>query len=185
MNPFILLIYERGARMKGAQVLTTITILALSVTMALAVQAGPFGSGPRGHGPGGFQGLLALGQLDLSAPQRQAVSDIFNKYADDRVQAREGVQVARQRMAALMTADAFDEAAIRQGFQGTSAAMEEAVVLRARMFAEIKGVLDPDQLEQLAEIQHNREERMAPKKRHRGFGFRHSGRDTWLPTDSE
>ena len=163
--------------------LTTICILALSVTMALAAQDGEFGGGRRGHVPGGFHGFPALRQLDLSAPQKQAVSDIFKKYADDRHQAREGVQAARQRMAALMTADTFDEAAIRQRFQETAAAMEEAVVLRARMFAEIKGVLNPDQLKELAEREHNRQERMAQRKRHRGC--RHAVRDPWLPMDSE
>lgn len=169
--------------MKGAQVLTTIGILALSVTMALAAQVGPFGSGHRVHGPGGFYGFSALRQLDLSAPQKQAISDIFKKYADDQHQAREGVQVARQRMVALMRADEFDEAAIRKSFQETSSAMEDAVVLRARMFAEIKGVLDPDQLEQLTEIEHDRQERMAQGKKHRRV--RHTARDTWEPTDSE
>jgi protein CpxP len=169
--------------MKRAKVLTMVCILALSVFMALSAQAGPFGGGHRGQGPGGFHGLQALRQLDLSVDQKQAVSDIFKKYAADRDKARESVQAARQRMVALMRADKFDEAAIRQSFHETSAAMEEAVVLRARMFAEIKGVLDPDQRKQLAEIQHNREERMEQRKEHWKSG--QHGRDGWWQKDSE
>lgn len=170
--------------MKRAKVLTTVCILSLSFIMALAAQAAPFGGGHEGHGPGGgFHGFPALLQLDLSVDQKQAVSEIFKKYADDRDKARQSVLAARQRMAAQMRADKFDEAAIRQSFQKTSAAREEAVVLRARMFAEIKGVLDPDQLKQLAEIRHNREERMAQRKEH--MKFRRPGRDGRWQTDCE
>ncbi len=170
--------------MKRAKILTTVCILALSVTVVLAAHAGPFGGGHRGHGPeGGFHGMRALMQLDLSADQKHAVSDILKKYEKDQDKARDSVQERRQQMAALMTAEDFNEAAIRQTFQQTSAAMEEAVVLRARMFADIKGILNGDQLEQLAEMQQNREERMAQRKKHREF--KRAVLETWLQTDSE
>jgi len=170
--------------MKRVKVLTTVCILALSFIMALAAQAGPSGGGQEGHGPaGGFHGLLALRQLDLSDDQKLAVSDILKKYAGDLDKARESMQAGRQRMAALVLTDEFDEAAIRQAFQETSADMEEAVVLRAKIFAEIKAVLTAEQLEQLADMQRNREERMAQRKKH--GKFRHAERDTWLQTDSE
>ena len=170
--------------MKRAKVLTMVCILALSFIMALAAQAGPFGGGHEGHGQGGgFHGLWALRQLDLSDDQKHAVSDILEKYAGDQNKARESMQAGRQQMAALMMADAFDEAAIRQTFQETSAAMEETVVLRARIFAEIKAVLTAEQLEQLAEVQSSQEERMLQRKKHRAF--RHPEHDTWLQTESE
>jgi protein CpxP len=169
--------------MKRAKILTTLCILALSVTMALAAQARPFGGGHKGQGPGGFHGMRVLMQLDLSSDQKRAVLDILKKYEQDQDKARESAQERRQQMAALMTADEFNEAAIRQTFQETSAAMEEAVVLRARMFAEIRSVLDADQLDQLADMEQNREERMAQRKKHRDF--KRALPETWLQTDSE
>ena len=170
--------------MKRVNVLTTVCILALSITMVLAAQAGPFGGGHKGHGPeGGFHGMRALMQLDLSVDQKHAVYDILKKYVKDQDKTWDSVQERRQRMATLMTAEEFNEAAIRQTFQQTSAAKEEAVVLRAKMFAEIRSVLNDDQLEQLAAMRQNREEKMAQRKKHREF--KHAVLETWLQTDSE
>jgi len=170
--------------MKRVKVLTTVCVLALSVIMALAAQAGSFGGGHNGQGSdGGFPELRALRQLDLSDSQRQAVSDVLKKYATDQNKARDSVQAGRQQMAALMMADEFDEAAIRQTFQESVAVMEEAVVLRARIFAEIKAVLNDDQLARLTELQRIREERMAQRKKE--GKSRHAVPDTWLQTESK
>jgi Spy/CpxP family protein refolding chaperone len=175
--------YVRGATMKRAKMLTIICILALSVIVALAAQAGQFGWDHNGHGTAGFYGLRVLRQLDLSDQQKEVVSDILKKYAEGQDKVRESVQAGRQQMAALMMADEFDETSIRQTFQETSAAMEEAVVLRARIFAEIKAVLNDDQRAQLIEMQRNREERMAQRKRH--GKSRRADHDTSLQRESE
>lgn len=169
--------------MRRSKVLATVCILALSITVALAAQARPFGGGQKGHGPGGFHGMRLLMALGLSSDQKQAVADIIKKYEQDQDKARESMQERRLPIAALMTADEFNEAAIRQTFQESSAIMEEVVVLRARMYAEIKSVLDADQLEQLAGMEQKREERMAQRKKHRDF--KHARHQTWLQTDSE
>jgi Spy/CpxP family protein refolding chaperone len=152
--------------------------------MALTAQAGPFGGGHNGHGPEcGFHPMRALMQLDLSSDQKLAVYDILKKYEKDQEKAQDSVQERRQQMATQMRADELNEAAIRQTFQETSAAMEYAVVLRARMFAEIKSVLNYEQREQLAEMQQHRGEKMAQRQKQREF--KRAVLETWLQTDSE
>jgi Spy/CpxP family protein refolding chaperone len=169
--------------MKRAKILTTVCVLALSVTMVLAAQAGPFGGSHKGYGPGGFHGMRALMQLDLSADQKQSVYAILKKYEQDQEKARDSVHEKRQQMAILMRTEELNEAAIRQTFQETSAAMEEAVVLRARMFAEIRSELNDEQRDQLAEMCQNRRERTAQRKTHREF--KRAVLETWLQTDSD
>ena len=170
--------------MKRAKILTTVCILSLSLTVALAAQAGPFRGGHRGHGPeGGFHPMRALMQLDLAADQKQSIYDILKKYEQDQDKARESMQERRQQMGGLMTAEELDEAAIRRTLQQTSAAMEDAVVLRAKMFAEIRSVLNTEQQEQLAEMRRHRGERMAQRNKHREFKC--SMLETWLQTGSE
>jgi Spy/CpxP family protein refolding chaperone len=170
--------------MKRGKLLTTVCILALSVSVALTAQAGPFGGGPNGHGPEcGFHPMRALMQLDLSVDQKHAVYDILQKYEKDQEKAWDSVQERRQQMATQMRADEVNEAAIRQTFQETSAAREYAVVLRARMFAEIRSVLNDEQREQLAEMQQNRGERMAHRQKQRQF--KRAVLKTWLQMDSD
>jgi Spy/CpxP family protein refolding chaperone len=170
--------------MKRGKLLTTVCILALSVSVALTAQAGPFGGGQRGHGPGGgLHGMQVLMQLDLSSDQKHAVYDILKKYEPEQEKARDSVHGKRQQMAGLMWAEEVNEEAIRQTFRETTAATEEAVVLRARMFAEIRSVLNDEQREQLAEIQQNKGERMAHRQKQRQF--KRAVLKTWLQMDSE
>lgn len=170
--------------MKRVKLLTTVCVLALSFIMALTAQAGPFCGGQRGHGPGGgLHGIQVLMQLDLSSDQKHAVYDILKKYEPEHEKVRENMQERRQRMAGLMWAEEVNEKAIRQTFQETSAAKEEAVVLRAKMFAEIRAVLNDEQLEQLTEKRQKRVQRMTDRKKHREF--KRAVLETWLQTDNE
>ena len=103
-------IHKRGVTMKRAKILTTVCILSLSLTVALAAQAGPFRGGHRGHGPeGGFHPMRALMQLDLAADQKQSIYDILKKYEQDQDKARESMQERRQQMGGLMTAEELDK----------------------------------------------------------------------------
>ena len=170
--------------MKRVKLLTTLCVLALSFSMVLTAQAGPSRGGRQGHGPGdGLHGMQALMQLDLSVDQKQAVYDILKKYEPEQEKIRKNMQERRQKMAILMWAEEVNEAAIRETFQETSAAMEEAVVLRAKIFGEIRTVLNDEQVEQLTEMRQSRQHRMEDRKKHREF--KRVVLETWLQTDSE
>jgi hypothetical protein len=74
----------------------------------------------------------------------------------------------------------FDEEKVRQAFQQISPLLEEAIVLKAKLMAEIKPVLNPDQLALLKQRRSEHPERMKKKMQ-----FRECMVDTWLQMDTE
>ena len=108
--------------------------------------AGPLG-GPRGlmGGPMGGMMLPGLGQLNLTDAQKEQVRtavqshrDAFRAIADRAVAAREALDDA-------VTADTFDESAIRAKAGEVAAVDLDSALLRARVHAEVFALLTPEQ----------------------------------------
>lgn len=91
-------------------------------------------------------------ELNLSAEQKKELFSIFMKYRDTHKEARENVLEIRNQFANMaldMLKEDFDEEKVRQTYRESTTKMEEFVVTGAKMFAEMKAVLTPEQLELL------------------------------------
>lgn len=151
--------------------------LAVLIAGALAVKANAFGPP---HHKGGFLGLRALMDLDLSASQKAEVRDIISQYRGKGKEIRIQIFEAREKSIDEIETEPFDEEKVRQAFQQISPLLEEKVVLKARFMADIRSVLNPDQLELLQQRRSEHSERMKKDMR-----FRESMMDTWLQMDTE
>lgn len=99
---------------------------------------------------GNFREVLK--ELNLSAEQKKEIFSIFMKYRDTHKNARENVLEIRTQfgnMALDMLKEDFNEEKVRQTYRESTAKMEEFVVTGAKMFAEMKAVLTPEQRELL------------------------------------
>jgi Spy/CpxP family protein refolding chaperone len=102
------------------------------------------------------------------------LSDIIEKYRDDVEAAMDTVHDSREHLAGVMHSEGFNEDNIRQAHQQVAATMEEVIVLKARVFAEIKPLLTPDQIEEIKAHKARRQDRM----KHRS-GFKGPMMDHW------
>lgn len=129
---------------------------------------------------GGFVGLKTLIQLDLSDTQKVAIGNLLTKYRDQGENLRAQVREARERLRSATHAEKFNEENVRQAYQQMTPLMEERVVLKAKFMAELKSVLNSDQLAFLEDKRGERAEKMAERRR-----VRQALMDTWLQMKSE
>ncbi len=164
-------------KMKKHRILTVISGLAILVSGTLAVKAIAFG--PH-HSKGGCLGLRALMDLDLSGSQKAEVRGIIGKYREKGKQIRDQLLEAKEKSMDVIEAEPFDEEKIRQAFQQISPLLEEGMVLKAKLMAELRPVLSPDQLELLKQKKAEHSGRMK-----KDMHFRESMMDTWLQMGTE
>jgi Spy/CpxP family protein refolding chaperone len=101
---------------------------------------------------GCMMGMNMLEDLNLSDAQKEQVQAIITKYRDQRANtADDHHKTMRETMCNLIIDDQLDEGKVREAFRKSSADREEMVVQRVKMIAEIKTVLDPEQVELLKE----------------------------------
>ncbi len=133
-------------------------ILALTMVCGTLAFAGMHGKGMGrgGHGPGLMR---TLRQLDLTDSQKSQIQTIMESNKDQHQAARENVQAAMDDFREVMAADTFNETAIRQAFQKAASAREEAMVLRARTFHQIRQVLTAEQQAQLEQMRKQRQQK--------------------------
>ena len=122
-------------------------------------QMGPGGRGMRG--PGGPGGIAGLRGLDLTETQREQVKTALDSHKAEFEALGTRMRSARQALDAAVTADTFDEAAIRQ--KATDVALVEAdgAVLRAKVHAEVWALLTPEQQQKSKALQAERQARRA------------------------
>ena len=85
-------------------------------------------------------------ELNLTETQKEQVEAIIARYRDGKESLVENLREAREQLSTMIFAEGFDEAAVRLSFQQVSSIMEELVVLKAKMIAELRTVLDPEQI---------------------------------------
>jgi len=134
---------------------------------------GPLGRGMGPMGPGGplmrgrgALGLgIALGQLGVTAEQRQAIRKIVESHNGELQALRE--QALPIRRAQREATRANDEAAIRDASTQLGAILTDMAVLRAKIRAEVFGVLTPEQQEKARQLRENAEQRMEQRMEQR------------------
>ena len=146
--------------------------VALATGVGLATVAareqGPNGSrgmmGRRGPGgPGGHDGPIALPLRDLALTdtQREQVRTTVAAHKAEFDAVRGRMHTARTALQDAVTADAFDEAGVRQKSVDMAAAEADAAVLRAKVHSEVWALLTPEQQQKARELKAQRAERRA------------------------
>ncbi|HHC24666.1 MAG TPA: periplasmic heavy metal sensor [Desulfobacterales bacterium] len=171
--------------MKGIKTVSIALVLVMIFTgAALAGGFGRHHGGGHGgfgrHGMGGGMGLKALMHLDLSDTQKAEVAEVFTKYQEDREDVRNSIMTARENLFTAIHADEFSEAGVRQASQAVASVMEEGAVLKAKIVAEVKPILTPEQIALMKERRAKRTEKMKERRE-----FKRSMHENWLQTESE
>ena len=122
------------------------------------------GRGPRGGGPRGFGGAdLGLRGVDLTDAQKEQLRGIMESHKQEFEQVRTKMREAHQGLAAAVDAQTVDEATIRARSTTLATAMADEAILRAKVRAEVQGILTAEQLQKMqerkAEMQKRREGR--------------------------
>jgi len=112
-------------------------------------------------GPGGPGGMMAgLRGLDLTEAQRDQARAVVEQYRPQFEQVGTQARDAHAALRTAVTADGFDEGAIRAAHVAVAAADVEIAVLQARVHADVMNLLTPEQRQKAAELKAERAERM-------------------------
>jgi Spy/CpxP family protein refolding chaperone len=159
--------------------MATVTMVAISGTAYAMPGHGMHGMG--GPGPGFGEGVLRLLiKLDLTDSQKHEAALILGKYRDEGEVKRVALRKAMEGLREASEADVFDEDAVRTAFEGVAAAGEEMAVHGARLVAELRGILTPEQKAMLEERRaHRQEKRKGQRERRSSF------LDEWIDMHSK
>ena len=150
-----------------AAIIMAVTFALSSVVMARGFGGGPLG-GPMGGHPGpGLMGLKTVLELNLTDTQKEQVLTIIEKYRDTQDKTMESLRAARADLGSAIHAEEFDEQKVRTAHRALSALMEELLVVKGTMGAEMKAVLSADQIELLKERRAQGMERMKKRRSYR------------------
>ena len=121
---------------------------------------GQGGPGGPGRGPGGPGGIIpGLRALDLTETQREQVKAAMESHKAEFEAQAKAMQTARQALHAVVTADAFNEAAIRLKSADVAVVEAEGAVVRAKVHAEVWALLTSEQQQKAKTQQADREAR--------------------------
>jgi Spy/CpxP family protein refolding chaperone len=137
--------------------LTLVIVLAGAVATTAGVFPGHHRRGARGFWPPGLKTFI---ELNLSDSQRSQVLNILEKYQRERQDTLDSLREARKHLSTVIHAEAFNEDNVRKAYRKISSMEEELFVLRAKMMAELRAVLNPEQIELLRERRAQRTEKM-------------------------
>jgi Spy/CpxP family protein refolding chaperone len=155
----------------------------LVATVTMAVISGTAYAMP-GHGMPGFPGpgsgfaeamLRALLRLDLTDSQKHEAALILARYREEGREKAAAMRKAMEALRGATEADVFDEAGVRNACKGMAAAGEEMAVHAAKVVAELRGILTPEQKAALEEFKAARHERREGRREHRA-----SFLDEWI-----
>ena len=132
---------------------------------------GPGGPGMRGlGGPGGIiEGLRAL---ELTDTQRDQVKATMESHQAEFEAQFTKAEAARKALHAAVSAEAFDEAAIRQKSADVAIVEADGAVLRGKVHSEVWALLTPEQQAKAKNLQAQMKQRMDQRRQrieqHRG-----------------
>jgi Spy/CpxP family protein refolding chaperone len=138
--------------MKTRNALTVILAALVVLALAFSAEAKPFGPafGNREAG-GALDALQTFLALKLTNVQQEQLQGIIAKYQVQEKELRAKMLDTRRNNWMALNATQFDEATARAAFQKGSSIREDMFILRAKMMAELKSVLTPEQLNLLKE----------------------------------
>ncbi|MBF0510596.1 MAG: Spy/CpxP family protein refolding chaperone [Deltaproteobacteria bacterium] len=119
--------------------------------------------------------LNSLTKLDLTDAQKKSIATILKSNKAQSQTLRANLKTAKQNLRTAMSTPNATEAAIRAAYKPVAAAVEEMIVNRAQVKAQIAKVLTP---EQQAQLDKHKQDRLAKKKDHPKTGK--SLTDEWI-----
>jgi Spy/CpxP family protein refolding chaperone len=138
--------------MKFRNVLKVFLVGALVAGFTVAAFAGHSRQSSRMFGRDwGLIGQRTLMKLNLSSSQKVELAKIIVKYRTERMNAMDRLLNAKEMLTAAIYTEDFNETNIQQASRQVSLAREELTMIRAKIIADFKTVLDPDQLNLLKE----------------------------------
>jgi Spy/CpxP family protein refolding chaperone len=151
----------------------TVTIalaLALVVASALIVDARQIGQRPGTHSIGlGLKGLKTFLELKLSDAQQAEMLRIIEKHQDNKKNILREIRKGKQALRTLMQSAELNEVAVRKAIQEVHAMKENLILLKAKIIAELKGVLTSAQNALLEQRRAQRIQRMKDRCIFPGF----------------
>ena len=114
--------------------------------------------GPRGHGPFmGHRPLMAHGmhferiaeRLDLTPEQQDAIRDVRGSFREELKLELQQLRSADRALREQIHSETFDEAVIRDLAGTLAEATADAAVTRAQMAQEVRGILTPEQRQEI------------------------------------
>ena len=146
--------------------LTAVMMAAITGTAyAMPGDAMPGMGGPGGHLGEGLMRVLI--KLDLTDAQKHEAALILLKYRDEGKERRAAFRKAMEELRETSETEPFNEEAIRTAYKGVAAAGEEMAVHGAKLAAELKGILTPEQKASLEAFKTARHERHGGRMEHR------------------
>jgi len=136
-------------RFLAAAVVAAILGGTTAVTLAQPPGGPGHGRGPRGGV--GQRGDLGLRGIELTDAQRDQVQKILQSHQEARQAAHTKMREAHRGLAEATRAEVIDEAAIRARSADVATAMADEAILRAKIRAEVNGILTAEQQATLKE----------------------------------
>lgn len=149
--------------------------LAIGATAAIHARGQGPGGGPRGEfgrrGPGGPGGagmpgmrgpagvVPALRALDLTEAQREQVKGVMDAHRVELEAQMQRLGPAREALQSTITAETLDEAAIRQRASELASIEADGAVLRAKVHAQVWGLLTAEQQQRARDLKAQRDQR--------------------------
>jgi Spy/CpxP family protein refolding chaperone len=137
-------------------------MLLLTLAISLGTTANILAQAP--IGPSAFQngfGLAAMfAQLDLTDDQERDIAIVLRDNRDAMKAALGNVADSRENLMSYVRNDVYDEEAVRAAYADVSAAGEVAVLLRARLTADIRSRLTAEQLDTIDSFRDDRKSRL-------------------------
>lgn len=162
--------------------------LLLTTVMMIAVTGSAYampGHGmPGTGGPGGHLGeglMRALIKLDLTDAQKHEAALILSKYREQGKERRTAFRKAMEGLRETSMAEPLDEEAVRAAYKEVATAGEEMAVHGAKLAAELRGILTPEQKASLDAFKAARHERHGGRMAHKGATFL----DEWIELHSK
>ena len=124
-------------------------IVALAGAATLAM-AGPMGHGDKLHERHHGKSMeLMFDHLDLTADQQAQARETIAQYQEANEANKDRMRLFHEKLAELIHAEYFDEAAIRDAAEAVGAAQAELIVAHATLFRDVRQFLTFEQLDKL------------------------------------
>lgn len=136
---------------------TLILTLAITLGASTTLAQSPIGPSPFQDGFG-LRAMFAM--LDLTEDQKRDIAIILRDNRDAIEEAIGKVVDSRENLMSYVLSDVYDEAAVRAAYAEVAAAGEVAVLLRARLTADIRSRLTAEQLDTMDSFREDRKTRV-------------------------
>jgi Spy/CpxP family protein refolding chaperone len=128
--------------------------------------------------------LKQLMHMDLSDTQKKGVANILLTYRDDNRNMTDQLMKAKKAFFETVSAkNGSDESAVRQSFKQMSAIMEDLVVQKTKIMADLKPILSKEQLKEIAAHKSGKSDKKDKSKKMKKHHDVHQDMmDTWINT---